>query len=167
MTAVWLYRMSHAFHVTGRRRLARWSWLLNLYLTGADISPGCEIGAGLLIPHPAGVALHCRAGDDLTVGAIAGITGALDENDRPADLDHAPFLGDRVHLTHHAGVFGPIVIGDDVLIQPGCVATVSVPPRVALLPRKLRIRRRATVERFRARAAGKSDGAVVSDAELA
>ncbi len=167
MTCVWLYRLSHAFHVTGRRRLARWTWLLNLCFTGADISPNCEIGAGLLIPHPAGVALHCRAGEDLTVGAIAGITAALEENDEPADLDRAPLLGDRVHLTHHAGVFGPVVIGDDVLVQPGCVATVSVPSGVALLPRKLRIRRRATVEQFRARASGIGDGPIVGDTELA
>jgi serine O-acetyltransferase len=166
MTCVWLYRLSHAFHVIGRRRLARWTWLLNLYFTGADISPCCEIGAGLLIPHPAGVALHCRAGDDLSVGAIAGITAALDENDQPVSLDRAPLLGDRVHLTHHAGVFGPVTVGDDVLVQPGCVATVSVPARIALLPRKLRIRRRETVERFRSRASGKSDGPIVGDAQL-
>ncbi len=165
-TCVWLYRLSHAFHVTGRKRLARWSWLLNLYLTGADISPGCEIGAGLSIPHPAGVALHCRAGDDLTLGAIAGITAPLDENDRPARFERAPLLGDRVHLAHHAGVFGAVIVGDDVLVQPGCVATVSVPAGIALLPRKLRIRRRSTVERFRSRSSGKSDGAVVGEAEL-
>lgn len=158
LTCVWLYRVSHAFHVTGRRRLARWTWLLNINLTGADISPGCEIGAGLLIPHPAGIALHCRAGDDLTLGAIAGITAALDANDQPADFDRAPLLGDRVHLAHHAGVFGAITIGDDVLVQPGCVATRSVPAGIALLPRKLRIRRRATVERFRSRTPSQSDG---------
>ena len=158
MTCVWLYRVSHGFHLTGHRRLARWTWLLNLGLTGADISPCCEFGGGLLIPHPAGVALHCRAGDDLTLGAICGITAALDENDGPVGLDRAPLLGDRVHLAHHSGVFGAVTVDDDVLVQPGCVVTRSVPAGVALLPRKLRIRRRETVERFRSRQTGRGGG---------
>lgn len=166
LTCVWLYRMSHALHATGRTRRARLMWLMNIWLTGADITPCSEIGGGLLIPHPAGVVLHCRAGEGLTVGADAGITAPLDENDRPVGLDLSPLLGERVYLAHHTGVFGAVTIGDTVLAQPGCVATRSIPAGVALLPRKLRFRSRSAVERMRSRARTTNPGPIVSDSQM-
>ena len=156
LVSVWLYRLSHAFYVTGRLRLARWTWLINVYLTGADISPCCEIGAGLLIPHPAGLTLHCRAGDDLTLGALTGITAALGDECKPPSLDRSPTLGDRVRLAHHACVFGPIEVGDDASIEPGCVATRSVSAGVALLRVKPRLRPLATGDRLSFGAAGRA-----------
>jgi serine O-acetyltransferase len=152
MTCAWLYRMSHACHATGRRRRARLLWLANIWLTGADITPCCEIGGGLLVPHPAGVTLHCRAGENLTVGATAGIAAPLDESGAPVGLDRSPRLGERVRLDHHTGVFGAVKIGDGVRAQPGCVTTQSAPPGLALVPRKLRFRTREAVQATRARA---------------
>ena len=143
LLCVRLHRLSHALHATGWRRPGRWAWLANAYLTGADITPACELGAGLLIPHPAGVALHCRAGEGLTVGATAGITAPLDRDDRPSSLDHSPRLGSQVDLAHHSGVSGAVTVGDGVLLQPGCIATRSVQAGMVLLPRTLRIRVRA------------------------
>jgi serine O-acetyltransferase len=144
--------MSHACHATGRRRRARLLWLANIWLTGADITPCCEIGGGLLVPHPAGVTLHCRAGENLTVGATAGIAAPLDESGAPVGLDRSPRLGERVRLDHHTGVFGAVKIGDGVRAQPGCVTTQSAPPGLALVPRKLRFRTREAVQATRARA---------------
>ena len=158
LTCVWMYRVSHALHATGRRRRARLMWLLNIWLTGADITPCSEIGGGLLIPHPAGVVLHCRAGEGLTVGATAGITAPLDGDGRLVGLDSSPLLGARVCLAHHTGVFGAVKIGDGVRAQPGCVAARSVPAGLTLMPRKLRFRSRASVEEMRARAARTNAG---------
>jgi serine acetyltransferase len=134
LTCSWLYRVSHAFHATGRPRFARWTWWLNVTLTGADISPCCEIGAGLLIPHPAGLALHGRAGEDLTLGALTAVTASLDEQDRLAPLDAAPWLGDNVRLEHHACVFGPIDVGDGAMILHGCVVAEPVPANATVAP---------------------------------
>jgi serine O-acetyltransferase len=163
-TCVWLYRMSHALHATGRRRRARLLWLLNIWITGADITPCCEIGGGMLIAHPAGVVLHCRAGEALSVGAIAGITSALDADDRPAALERSPLLGSGVELSHHSAAFGAVTLGDAVALQPGCIATRSVPAGTALLPRKLRFRDPAAVAAVRSRAARPPAEAVAKDA---
>jgi len=62
-------------------------------------------------------------------------------------------LGERVSLAHHTGIFGAVKIGDAVQLQPGCVATQSVPAGVALMPRRLRLRTREAVEAMRSRMA--------------
>jgi serine O-acetyltransferase len=141
LTCVRWFRLSHYFSVIGWRRMARWCWLVNAYLTGADISPCCEIGGGLMIPHPAGVALHCRAGASLTVMAASGVAASLDSEDRVRSLDRAPQLGDEVYLSHHSGIYGPVTIGDRVRLLPGCILLRSVPGGVALIPRPLKFRK--------------------------
>src|SRR5436190_13366239 len=47
--AIALYRLSHALWVRGGgyETLAEVVWRINLFLTGADIHPGAEIGGGL------------------------------------------------------------------------------------------------------------------------
>src|SRR6185312_4993303 len=141
LACVWLFRLSHCCQFVGRRRLSRWCWLANVYLTGADISPCCEIGGGLLIPHPAGIALHCRAGDDLTVMATAGVATSLDAEGRLRGLDQSPRLGNGVHLSHHSGIYGDIAIGCRVYVASGCIVTKSVASGTTLVPRHLKFRR--------------------------
>lgn len=151
MTCVWLFRLSHALHATGWRRLARLCATANMALTGADLSPASEIGGGLVIPHPAGVALHGRAGCDLTVMAMAGFGALLGPDDGLVALDDAPQLGDGVHLSHHSGAYGAVTVGDGVTLMPGCVVTRPVPAHETLLPRPLRVRNRIAAEQARAR----------------
>ncbi|HEU0217801.1 MAG TPA: hypothetical protein VFQ90_14180 [Stellaceae bacterium] len=164
MACVALYRLSHALYASGWRRSARWAWLCNIYLTGADISPCCDLGGGLLIPHPAGVALHCRAGDNLTIGATATIMAPLDRRDCPSSLDCSPLLGDNVEVDHHTVIFGAVTVGNGVLLQPGCVVTQPVPDGVALSPPKLLLRRRGDAAASMSGADG--DRPIVGTAEV-
>jgi serine O-acetyltransferase len=140
-TCVRLFRWSHYCHFRGWRRVSRWLWLANAYLTGADISPACEIGGGLFIPHPAGISLHCRAGDDLTLMAMTGIATSLDADGRLRGLDEASSLGDGVRLAHHSGIYGAVGVGSRVRILPGCIVTKPVAPDTILVPRHLKFRR--------------------------
>ncbi len=141
LTCVRLHRLAHALHVTGRRRLARWCWLANVYLTGADISPASEIGPGLLVPHPASVALHCRAGADLIVSAQSGIAPSRLDAGRLPELTAAPRLGDAVYLAPHSGVYGAVEVGSGVRLAPGCVLTRSAPAGASFVAQPLRLRR--------------------------
>jgi serine O-acetyltransferase len=154
LTCVRLFRLSHYFYAAGWRRPARWCWLANVCLTGADISPACELGGGLFIPHPAGISLHCRAGGDLTVMATSGIATALDAEGRLPGLDRAPLLGDGVLLSAHSGIYGAVTVGSGVRILPGCIVTKSVACDTTLVPRSLKFRRVSTEP---ARAASAAD----------
>jgi serine acetyltransferase len=138
---VLLYRLSHYFHAVGRRRPARWFWLLNAYLTGADISPSSQIGGGLLIPYPAGIAFHGRAGSSLTLMAMTGVGPPIGLDGRLCTLAEAPLLGDSVYLAHHTGAYGAITVASGVRVLPGCVINAAVEDAATLIPCPLRLRR--------------------------
>jgi serine O-acetyltransferase len=142
MTCVWLFRASHFFFEIGWHPAARWCWLWNVYLTGADIAPACEIGGGLLIPHAAGIAVYGRAGERLMLLALSGIGSSLDAKASLPGIDDAPRLGNGVTLAPHSGIYGRVDIGDQVDVSAGCVVSCSVPDRTMVVPRPLMFRSR-------------------------
>ncbi len=139
-TSAQLHRISHAMFVTGHLRFARWAWLLNVALTGADISPASDLGPGLVIPHPAGICIHGIAGRGLTLLAQSGIGPTAIVDGRLPPVSGAPLIGDNVHLSHHSGIFGASSVGDRVRLTAGCIAARAVGNDVALAPRPLRLR---------------------------
>lgn len=137
-----LHRLSHHFFAAGALRRARWCWLANAWLTGADLSPASEIGPGLLIPHPAGVAVHARAGGDLTLLAQSGTGPAADADGLLPPLALVPILGSGVCLSPHSGLYGAVTAGDRVTTQPGCILQRDIPTGARFAPPQLRLRRR-------------------------
>lgn len=124
---VWLYRVANYQWRRGRPVLARCFWQLNFLLTGADISPATEIGEGLLILSPAGVALMGTAGRNLTVMPCSGFGG---EMGRPEDIGAGPglpLLEDDVVLEPHCGILGPVRVGSRVRVGAGAILTKDVP----------------------------------------
>ena len=140
--SVRLHRLAAALHARGWRRGARWAWLANQVLTGADISPASRLGPGLLLPHPAGLYVHASAGGNLTILAQCCIGPLVDAQGRLPPLSQAPRLGADVTLSHHAGVYGCPNVGNEVYIGPGCVVSESVADGTILLPRPMKLRRR-------------------------
>ncbi|NLF30214.1 MAG: hypothetical protein GX591_04910 [Planctomycetes bacterium] len=124
---VLLHRISR--WLFGRRRyyLARAVWHLNLLLTGADISENSDLGGGLLVVQPAGLAIMARAGRNLTVMPNAGLGGELGRDDDVGAGPGLPVVGDDVVLGAHAGILGPVRVGSRVLIRPGCAVLSDVP----------------------------------------
>lgn len=102
-------------------------------VTGADIPLNCQLGGGLLLPHPNGIVIHpdaaigtnCLILQQVTIGII--------------DSGGAPRLGNHVDCGAGAKILGGIRIGDDVLIganavvltniDAGCTA-VGIPARI-------------------------------------
>lgn len=121
-----LLRSIRDYQLAQRRRnrlRRRWAILRHRFwsvVTGADIPVDCNIGGGLLIPHPNGIVIHpgaeigpnCLFFQQVTVGATeSGV----------------PRVGGHVDVGAGARLIGPIVIGDHAKIGANAVVTINVP----------------------------------------
>src|SRR4051794_11282607 len=105
-------------------------------VTGADIPLNCNIGGGLLIPHPNGIVIHadaeigpnCLLFQQVTIGDVRG---------------GVPKLGGHVDVGAGAKLIGRITIGDHAIIGANAVVitdvttgamAVGIPARI--VPRK-------------------------------
>jgi serine O-acetyltransferase len=92
-------------------------------ITGAEIDPGCEIGGGLLIPHPNGIVIHpktrigpnCLIFQQVTLGTTAGTPGV-------------PRIGGHVDIGAGARILGPVTVGDHAVIGANAVVVRDVAP---------------------------------------
>lgn len=89
-------------------------------VTGADIPLNCQIGGGLLLPHPNGVVIHPKS----TIGANCLIFQQVTIGDRNGGV---PTIGHGVDIGAGAKVLGKIEIGDGALIGANAVVLSAVP----------------------------------------
>jgi len=90
-------------------------------MTGADIPLNCNIGGGLLIPHPNGIVIHpgarvgfnCLIFQQVTLGSRGGIEGL-------------PVIGNHVDIGAGAKILGPVAIGDHARIGANAVIIKNV-----------------------------------------
>lgn len=90
-------------------------------VSGADIPLNCDIGGGLLIPHPNGIVIHpharvgpnCLIFQQVTLGTLA--TGG------------APVVGGHVDLGAGAKILGNVSIGDHAVVGANAVVLDDVP----------------------------------------
>jgi serine O-acetyltransferase len=87
-------------------------------VAGADIPLTCQIGGGLLIPHPNGIVIHpdakigvnCLIFQQVTIGAIGALTAK-----------GLPVIGGHVDIGAGAKILGPVMIGADAKIGANAV----------------------------------------------
>jgi serine O-acetyltransferase len=92
-------------------------------VTGADIPLDCQIGGGLLLPHPNGVVIHpdavigpnCLLFQQVTLGNGGPMPGA-------------PILGGHVDVGAGAKILGGVRVGDHARIGANAVVLQHVPP---------------------------------------
>ncbi|MFH0982615.1 MAG: hypothetical protein V2A79_13915 [Planctomycetota bacterium] len=125
---VMLYRMGRYFRVRGVRFMATLLERLNHHLCFCEISTAAEIGPGFSVWHPQGLGLAggVRAGRNLTLNHDTHIGGNF--NKAGPDGRQVPWLGDNVHLTSGARIFGPVTIGDNCRLGALTVVTSDLPP---------------------------------------
>ncbi len=128
--AVVLYRIASWFK---RHRIPFFGPMiarLSLFLSGVDVSPGAEIGPGLMIVHGVGLVI----GDQVRIGADAmllhQVTIGASKYER---RNRMPQLGDGVFVAAGARLIGGIEIGDNVFIGANAVVTQDVPPNSRVL----------------------------------
>ncbi len=122
-----LYRIANHFARRGHRFTARFFWHLNFLVTGADVSEYADLDEGLALLAPLGTVIAGKAGRNLTMLACAGIGGEVGRFENIGAGLGLAVLGDDVTIEAHAGVLGPVRIGDRVRIPAGVVVTRDIP----------------------------------------
>jgi len=100
---------------------------LNIVLFGLEISPKCDIGPGLFLPHTYGTVLGAwRIGENVTI--FQGVTLGAKSVDMGFNSGLRPDIGDHVVIGAGAKILGGIRIGDRVTIGANAVVLADVPP---------------------------------------
>lgn len=119
---------SHQFHRERRgpvhrvlRQLATLRHRFWSAVTGADIPLNCQIGGGLLLPHPNGIVIHPQARIGVNCLIFQQVTIGV------ADATGAPVIGHAVDIGAGARILGPVRIGDRARIGANAVVLIDVP----------------------------------------
>lgn len=121
-----LFRLSSHSYRAGNTWISRALWHLNIFLTGADISPPADIDAGLVILHPAGTTIMGSIGKNFTVMACSGVGGEVGRNEKVANWPGVPLIGNDVVLEAHSGILGPVLIGNRVRVCSGAIVMRNI-----------------------------------------
>ncbi|MFH0876675.1 MAG: serine O-acetyltransferase EpsC [Candidatus Omnitrophota bacterium] len=123
--AIVLHRIARALLKTRIPLVPRFLSQLGRFLTGIEIHPGAQIGAGLFIDHGMGVVIGETSvvGNNVTLyqGVTLGGTG------KEKGKRH-PNVGDNVVIGTGAKVLGNITIGENSYIGANAVVVKDVPP---------------------------------------
>jgi serine O-acetyltransferase len=90
-------------------------------VTGAEIPLNCQIGGGLLLPHPNGIVIHHKARIGMNCLIHQQVTiGLIDETG-------LPIIGSHVDIGTGAKILGPVTIGNYAKIGANAVVLCDVP----------------------------------------
>jgi serine O-acetyltransferase len=122
--SVALWRLGNLLHRKRLRPLSRLTYVANMVLFGADLPAGASVGPGFVMPHPVGMAMA----SDVVIGARCHVMGLVrvGGGGKPGQTGH-PVIGDDVWLLDGAKVFGPVTIGDRVVVGSSAIVAQDVP----------------------------------------
>lgn len=122
--AICFHRVAHFFYRHRWYLLAKIIAAISRFLTGIEIHPGAIIGKRLFIDHGMGLVIGetTEIGDDVMIfhGVTLGGTGK-DKGKRH------PTIGNKVLLSAHVQVLGPIKIGDNSKIGASAIVLEDIP----------------------------------------
>jgi serine O-acetyltransferase len=135
VVALGLYRISH-FFFTNHLRFVAWPiYLINNYLTGADIPPSTVIGERCFLGHVAGTVICGVVGRDAMMFCSPAIGGGMGVSEEGRPANGLPIIGDGVMIGARAMVLGPIFIGDGATIAAGAVVIKDIEPNATAISR--------------------------------
>lgn len=107
-----------------RALVKKWAVLRHRFwsiVTGADIPLNCQIGGGLLLPHPNGIVIHPSA----RIGPNCLIFQQVTIGTRSEEM--LPVIGGHVDIGAGAKILGNVRIGDHACIGANAVVIEDVP----------------------------------------
>jgi serine O-acetyltransferase len=127
--ALVLYRFSHALWSRGWHTAAELIWRANLFITGADIHPGAEIGPGLRITHTSGLVIGrgVRIGANVTILHEVTLGGAGRAFFDETFTDGFPVIGDDTKIMVGAKILGPVQVGQGCYVGANAVVSRDLP----------------------------------------
>ncbi|MEA2486307.1 MAG: serine O-acetyltransferase [Actinomycetota bacterium] len=127
--ALVLYRLSHTIWMRGWQTVAELIWRVNLFVTGADIHPGAEIGPGLRITHTSGLVIGrgVRIGANVTVLHEVTLGGAGRAFFDETFTDGFPVVDDDTKVMVGAKILGPVHVGKGCYVGANAVVTRDLP----------------------------------------
>ncbi len=134
--AILLYRLAHRLWSSGLRTPAEILWRINLFLTGADIHPGAEIGGGLRLTHTSGIVIgrDSQIGSNVTLLHEVTLGGSSRGYWDESFTDGFPKVGDGSKIAAGAKLLGPITVGKDCFIGANAVVAKDLPDNSIYTP---------------------------------
>lgn len=128
--AIFAHRLAHRLWRAGLRGLARLMSYLARMVTGIDIHPGAQIGAGFFIDHGSGVVIGetAEVGRDVTLYhgvTLGGVSWSPGKRH--------PTLEDEVMVGAGAKILGPITVGAGARVGANSVVVEEVPPEATVV----------------------------------
>jgi serine O-acetyltransferase len=134
--ALAIYRVSNILWHRDLHALAEILWRINVFLTGADIHPGAEIGGGLRLTHTAGIVIGRGVKVGTNVTLLHGVTlgGSAKGWFDGVFEDGYPEICDGTEIMAGACVLGPIRVGKGCFIGANAVLARDLPDGEAYTP---------------------------------
>jgi serine O-acetyltransferase len=126
--AIILHRFAHFLWQLKIPFLPRLISQISRFLTGIEIHPGAQIGAGFFVDHGSGTVIGETAeiGDNVLI--YHQVTLGTKRGKVAANQRRHPKIGDNVLIGAGAKLFGPITVGNNAIIGGGSVITKDIPP---------------------------------------
>ncbi len=128
--AIAIHRLSHYLWKHDFLLIARILSQISRFLTGIEIHPGAQIGAGFMIDHGMGVVIGETTiiGQNVTLYHDVTLGGRkmFDENGKKLEKRH-PTICDNVIIGSGAQILGPITIGKNVKIGSNAIVIKDIP----------------------------------------
>jgi serine O-acetyltransferase len=134
--AVWLHRLAHRLHRSGRLIPARLLAYVTRVLTGVDLHPGAVVEPGVFIDHGVGVVIGETAVlerdvmlyHNVTVGSVGWWNPKVTAGRRH------PVIGRSTVLCTGSLVLGPITVGPNCVIGANAIVLADVPAGTRVPP---------------------------------
>ncbi len=116
----------------GRIRVAYLLRTVGMILVSADFVPGMDVGPGLMMAHPNGVAI----GNGLRIGANVsfggGVTAGVKQPDQMPDDDGYPTICDGAIVLAGAVLVGGVTVGEHAQIGANSVLLADAPDNAVM-----------------------------------
>jgi serine O-acetyltransferase len=127
-----IFRISQFFYSKNLKFIAKIFTIINFVVYGIEISPKCNIGMGLYLPHTQGTVIGAFSiGKNVTI--FQGVTLGSKQLDFEYLEINRPQIGNDVVIGSGAKILGGIKVGSGVVVAANSLVLESLPDHAVAL----------------------------------